>query len=108
MSRANQYVPIPTGPELSTELRPKRCIEDREQTAKVGIMRQLIRTGGATVLLAGWLLISVFFVLALGLMSVDEEWEGWSDLLPLVLIYVVLTAIVWVIMWILVRTRGDS
>lgn len=71
-------------------------------------MRQLIRTGGATVLLAGWLLISVFFVLALGLMSVDEEWEGWSDLIPLVLIYVVFTAIVWVIMWILVRTREDS
>ncbi len=71
-------------------------------------MRQLVRTGGATVLLAGWLLISVFFVLALGLMSVDEEWEGWSDLLPLVLIYVVFTAIVWVIMWILVRTRGGS
>lgn len=71
-------------------------------------MRQVIRTGGATVLLAGWLLISVFFVLALGLMSVDEEWEGWSDLLPLVLIYVVFTAIVWVIMWILVRSRGGS
>ena len=71
-------------------------------------MRQLVRTGGATVLLAGWLLMSVFFVLALGLMSVDEEWEGWSDLLPLVLIYLVFIAIVWVIMWILVRTRGDS
>lgn len=71
-------------------------------------MRQLVRTGGATVLLAGWLLISVFFVLALGLMSVDEEWEGWSDLLPLVLLYFVFTAIVWVVMWILVRTRGDS
>lgn len=71
-------------------------------------MRQLVRTGGATVLLAGWLLISIFFVLALGLMSVDEEWEGWSDLLPLVLIYVVFTAIVWVIMWLLVRTRGGS
>ena len=71
-------------------------------------MRQLVRTGGATVLLAGWLLISVFFALALGLISVDEEWEGWSDLLPLVLLYVVFTAIVWVVMWILVRTRGDS
>jgi hypothetical protein len=71
-------------------------------------MRQLVRTGGATVLLAGWLLISVFFVLALGLMSVDEEWEGWSDLLPLVLIWVVFTAIVWIVMWILVRTRGGS
>ena len=71
-------------------------------------MRQLVRTGGATVLLAGWLLISVFFVLALGLLSVDEEWEGWRDLLSLVLLYLVFTAIVWVIMWILVRTRGDS
>ena len=74
----------------------------------VGSMRQLVRTGGATVLGAGWLLISVFFVLALGLISIDEEWEGWSDLLPLVLLYLVFTAIDGVIMWILVRTRGDS
>ncbi len=55
-----------------------------------------------------WLLISVFFVLALGLISIDEESEGWSHVLPLVLLYFVFTAIVWVIMWVLVRARGDS
>ena len=71
-------------------------------------MRQLVRTGGATVLGAGWLLVSVFLVLALGLISIDEESEGWSDVLPLVLLYLVFTTIVWAIMWILVRTRGDS
>lgn len=68
-------------------------------------MRQLIRTGGATVMLAGWLLTLVFFLLALRLVMSDEESEGWSTALPLVLLYLIFTAIVWVIMWMLVRQR---
>lgn len=71
-------------------------------------MRQLVRTGGATLLLAGWLLISVFFALALGLITSDEESEGWSTAIPLLLLYLVFTAVVWLIIWILVRTRRDS
>lgn len=74
----------------------------------VGSMRHLVRTGVATVFAAGWLVISVGFALALGLMSIDEEWEGWSDALPLVLLYLVFTAAVWIVVWILVRTHRNS
>ncbi len=54
-------------------------------------------------MVGGWLLVSVFFVLALGLMSVDEEFAGWSDLLPLLTIYLTFTGGLWAGVWVLAR-----
>ncbi len=54
-------------------------------------------------MVGGWLLVSVFFVLALGLMSVDEEFAGWSDLLPLLTIYFIFTGGLWAGVWVLAR-----
>ncbi len=54
-------------------------------------------------MVGGWVVISVFFVLALGLMSIDEEFAGWSDLLPLLAIYVTCTGGLWAGVWFLVR-----
>ena len=60
-------------------------------------------TGFAAVMVGGWLLVSVIFVLALGLMSVDEEFAGWSDLLPLLALYLAFTGGLWTGVWVLAR-----
>jgi len=52
-----------------------------------------------------WLMVSLFFVVAVRLMSVDEEWRGWSDVVGIVLIYVGISALVWAGVWLLVRKR---
>ena len=46
----------------------------------------------------------VLFV-TIRLMSLDEEWRGWSDAVPLLLLYSVITAVLSGAVWLLLRTR---
>jgi len=68
-------------------------------------MKQIIRTGVAVVIVACWLMFSLFAALGVSAVSVDEEWRGWSDALPLLLIYIILSGICATVAWFLVRTR---
>jgi len=68
-------------------------------------MKQGLRTTVAFAMAGIWLMVSLFFVVAVRLMSVDEEWRGWSDVVGIVLIYVGISALVWAGVWLLVRKR---
>lgn len=52
-----------------------------------------------------WAVALVVFVLALRLMSIDEEWNGWADAVPLVAVFAVLSLVVWSAAWWLLRDR---
>lgn len=68
-------------------------------------MKQILKTGIALVILGFWLVVSVFLALAIGLMSADEEWKGWSEALPLLLIYMVFTVVIAIVIWLVARPR---
>ena len=60
----------------------------------------------AAAVVATWFTISLFVLLALRLMRVDDEWQGWPDVLLnpyLVLGYGGLTALAATAVWLLVR-----
>ena len=46
------------------------------------------------------------FVVALRLMSVDEEWKGWTEAAPLFVLFGFLTLLAWVATWKLLRDRN--
>ena len=48
-------------------------------TYRVGV--RIIRTALACAIAFGWLFVTLMILLAGNLMSVDEEWEGWGDVL---------------------------
>ena len=71
-------------------------------------MKEVLKTGLGVVIVGGWVVISLFLVLAAGLMSVDEEWNGWSDVLlnPYVMgPYILVTLLCGAVLWLLFRTR---
>lgn len=68
-------------------------------------MKQIIKTGAAFAIVACWLVFSLFAALGVSAMSVDEEWRGWSDAVPLLLIYMILSGICATVVWFMVRTR---
>lgn len=48
-------------------------------TYPVGV--RAIRTALACVIAVGWLIVTLLILLSGNLMSLDEEWEGWGDIL---------------------------
>jgi L-lactate permease len=52
-----------------------------------------------------WLTISLFFFVSLQLLTVDEEWKGWWDVWPVLVIYGIGTAIAGVVVTALLRPR---
>lgn len=65
-----------------------------------------LRVAFASVIAVGWLTVTVLMLVAGNLMSVDEEWDGWGDILLnpyLIVPYVVITAGVTAGVWALCR-----
>lgn len=69
-------------------------------------MKRALATAAAGLIVVGWALLSLFLVVAASLMSVDEESQGWSDVLlnPYVVgPYLLLTGLGATVVWFLLR-----
>ncbi|HVM14360.1 MAG TPA: hypothetical protein VM287_08525 [Egibacteraceae bacterium] len=55
--------------------------------------------------IAFWVFLTLVLLVTIRLMSLDEEWRGWSDAVPLLLLYSVITAVLSGAVWLLLRTR---
>ena len=95
---------------VSTPPRTQRFHEIRQDHLREQQeMKQAITTGLGVVIVGAWLIVSLFLVLAAGLMSVDEGWHGWSDVLlnPYVMgPYILVTLLSGSALWLLFRTRS--
>ncbi len=72
-------------------------------------MREVLKTVAGVAVVGSWLLISVFLLLGIGLMSVDEDSLGLSDVVlnPYIMLpYIGVTALAVGVLWLLFRTRS--
>jgi len=72
-------------------------------------MKEVLKKGAGFTIMGSWLTISLFLVLAAGLMSVDEESQGWSDVLlnPYIMLpYIAVTGLGATALWLLFRERS--
>ncbi len=72
-------------------------------------MREALKAVAGVAIVGCWLTISAFLLLGVGLMSVDEESQGWSDVLlnPYIMLpYIAVTGLGVAALWRLFRTRS--
>lgn len=69
------------------------------------MMKQAIKRTFALLGVAFWVFVSLILFVTVRLMSLDEEWRGWSDVVPLVLLYILITGVLSGAVWVLLRTR---
>ena len=64
-----------------------------------------LRAVAAGLCISCWLIVSLFLYFGLQLLTVDEEWEGWWDVWPVLVVYGLGTAGAAVVVTLLLRTR---
>lgn len=68
-------------------------------------MRQAIRRSLAYLGGALWVITTILTFVTVRLMSQDEEWHSWADAVPLLLLYLAVTAAISGVVWLLLRLR---
>jgi len=68
-------------------------------------VKEVIARAFALFGIAFWAFLTLVLVVSIRLMSLDEEWRGWPDVVPLLLLYTVITVALSSAVWLLLRTR---